>query len=94
MQKNRRPSETLNENRVSKNSYDAIVIGDPYCGKSTYLKRIVQHELAANQPVRIWENQNEIEFLVSSKDETFKNSNNNGNNVRKGVFKVKDTASN
>jgi len=60
--------------------YEAIVIGDPYCGKSTYLNKLADTEKENNSPITISQDRNEFEFLVQHKS-------------KKAIFNVKDTAS-
>jgi len=62
------------------NRYEAIVIGDPYCGKSTYLNKLADTEKENNSPITISQDRNEFEFLVQYKS-------------KKAIFNVKDTAS-
>lgn len=62
------------------NKYEAIVIGDAYCGKSTYLNMLAESEKEANSPIMISQDRNEFEFLVKHKS-------------KKVIFKVNDTAS-
>lgn len=61
------------------NKYEAIVIGDAYCGKSTYLNMLAESEKEANSPIMISQDRNEFEFLVKHKS-------------KKVIFKVNDTA--
>jgi len=60
--------------------YEAIVVGDAFCGKSTYLTLLAENEINSNSPVMLSQDRCEYEFWVE-----FKN--------KKAVFMVKDTAS-
>ena len=60
--------------------YETIVIGDAFCGKSTYLNNLADMELNLNLPVMISQNKSEFEFWIE-------------HNNRKAIFTVKDTAS-
>lgn len=72
-------SETGNKWTIS-SKYEAILLGDPYCGKSTYIKQLVEHEKRLKSPVLVTEEENEVEFWVGSKS-------------KKAIFVVRDTAS-
>jgi hypothetical protein len=61
--------------------YETIVVGDAFCGKSTYLTLLAENEINSNSPVMLSQDRCEYEFWVE-----FKN--------KKAVFMVKDTASN
>ncbi len=65
---------------INNNRYEAIVIGDPYCGKSSYLNRLAATEKENNLPITISQDKNEFEFWVEHKS-------------IKAIFNVKDTAS-
>ena len=85
----RKESEVKSINEISnrKNSlavtfrYETIVVGDAFCGKSTYLTLLAENEINNNTPVMLSQERSEYEFWVE-----FKN--------KKAVFMVKDTASN
>lgn len=70
------------QQRIPSNVFETIVIGDAYCGKSTYLKEVIESEKRLKRPIRILDEHNEFEFVVSDRNES-----------RRAVFKVKDTAS-
>ena len=63
------------------NKFDTIVIGDGYCGKTSYLNTLVANEKESNSPVMISKDKNEFEFWVEYQS-------------KKAIFVVKDTASN
>jgi GTPase SAR1 family protein len=69
--------------KYPKSVFETIVIGDAYCGKTTYLSRVIQNEQNGNRPIRISDDKNEFEFVVSEMSQS----------KRGAVFKVKDTAS-
>jgi hypothetical protein len=80
---NAEPSNYINVSKKSwtiSNRYEAIVLGDAYCGKSSYLKTLVTTEKNEGAPVMISQDQSEFEFWVEYKS-------------LKAIFKVKDTAS-
>ena len=78
--------ENQTSNNVSKkswsinNRFETIVLGDAYCGKSSYLRALVEAEKKSNAPVMISQDQSEYEFWIEYKS-------------MKAIFKVKDTAS-
>jgi GTPase SAR1 family protein len=69
------------QQKISKSVFETIVVGDAYCGKTTYLSRIIEKQRESNSPIRVSDDKNEFEFVVQS-------------NTKRTVFKVKDTASN
>lgn len=79
-------SETNQSKNATQNSsnqtirYETIVIGDAYCGKSTYLNKLVDLGLSSNLPVMISQDKTEFEFWIEHKN-------------KKAIFKIKDTAS-
>lgn len=83
---NRKESEngikSLNEknNFSITNRYETIVVGDAFCGKSTYLNKLAEIEMKSNAPVMISQDHCEFEYWVEY-------------NNRKAIFTVKDTAS-
>ncbi len=60
--------------------YQTLIIGDAYCGKSSYISSLVQGERLSNTPITISDDHNEVEFWVKYKD-------------CKAIFNVKDTGS-
>jgi GTPase SAR1 family protein len=60
--------------------YQTLIIGDAYCGKSSYISSLVRSERLSNAPITMSDDQNEVEFWVKYKD-------------CKAIFKVKDTGS-
>jgi GTPase SAR1 family protein len=65
---------------VSSHKYQTIVIGDPYCGKSTYLNQLVKYEKKQNRQVVEADDRSSFEFLIEKKD-------------KRVCFIVNDTAS-
>jgi GTPase SAR1 family protein len=62
------------------NRYETIVIGDAYCGKTSYLLALAEHERKMNMPIHVSQDKSEYEFCVENKS-------------KKIIFAVKDTAS-
>lgn len=60
--------------------YEAIIVGDPYCGKSTFLNELIKCEREANAPISVSDDNNKLEFWVEYK-------------TSKAIFVVRDTAS-
>jgi GTPase SAR1 family protein len=60
--------------------YETIIVGDAYCGKTTYLNELIKTEHDANSPIMLSDDNNKIEFWVEHK-------------TRKAIFVVRDTAS-
>ena len=60
--------------------YEAIIVGDAYCGKTTYLNQLIKEEHDANSPIILADDNNKLEFCVEY-------------NSKKAVFTVRDTAS-
>ncbi len=60
--------------------YKAIIVGDAYCGKSTYMNNLIKSERLSNAPVTSSDDQNEVEFWVRYRD-------------MKAIFNLKDTGS-
>lgn len=48
------------------NKYRTILIGDPYCGKSSYIQLLARKEKESGSPIIISEDQNEFEFSVGT----------------------------
>lgn len=72
-------SSTSTKSTIS-NRYETIVIGDAYCGKTSYLLALAEHEKKMNMPIHVSPDKSEYEFCVENKS-------------RKIIFAVKDTAS-
>ena len=60
--------------------YEAIVIGDAYCGKTSFLLSLAERERELNIPVNVSQDKTEFEFCVETK-------------LKQIWFAVKDTAS-
>jgi hypothetical protein len=69
-----------NKNQINRSRYEVILVGDAFCGKSSYLKAIIDFKKSKEEIVLVTDNQNEIEFVVQ-----FSNQN--------SIFNLKDTAS-
>ena len=69
-----------NKNQINRSRYEAILVGDAFCGKSSYLKAIIDFKKSKEEIVLITDNQNEIEFVVQL-------------NNQNAIFNLKDTAS-
>jgi GTPase SAR1 family protein len=72
-------SSTSIKNSIS-NRYETIIIGDAYCGKTSYLIALAEHEKKMNTPINVSQDKSEFEFCVENKSKRI-------------IFAVKDTAS-
>ncbi len=77
---NNNNNESSNSKLSISNRYETIIIGDAYCGKTSYLLALVDQERRLNRPVQVIQDKCEFEFFVEFK-------------TRKIIFAVKDTAS-
>jgi GTPase SAR1 family protein len=78
----RTDSHQQQQPKIPKTIYDTIVIGDAYCGKTTYLSRLIQGERDAKRPIRLADDKNEFEFVVYETGRS-----------KRALFRVRDTAS-
>ncbi|RNA42077.1 ras and EF-hand domain-containing -like isoform X2 [Brachionus plicatilis] len=62
------------------NKYRTILVGDPYCGKSSYIQLLARKEKESGAPILISDDQNEFEFSVRS------------STTNRAIFIVYDTA--
>ena len=61
-------------------TFDTILIGDAYCGKTTYLKNLIESERESDKPSILSDDGNEFEFCLEYED-------------KRAIFLVRDTAS-
>lgn len=61
--------------------FTTILIGDPYCGKTSFIKLLAKQERESGSPIFVSDDYNEFEFSV-------------GNKSNRAIFIVRDTASN
>lgn len=72
-------SENKFQPMVSK--YRTILVGDPYCGKSSYIRLLASKEKESGAPIIVSDDQNEFEFSVGTSISN------------RAIFLVYDTAS-
>jgi GTPase SAR1 family protein len=73
-------SSDLSVSHNESKNYEIVIVGDAYCGKTTYLNELVKHERENNSPILVSDDNNKLEFYVEYKN-------------RKTVFILRDTAS-
>ena len=61
--------------------YETVIVGDAFCGKTTYLNELIKHERSKNSSILVSDDNNKLEFIVEYKN-------------RKAAFILRDTASN